>query len=101
MSDLLEVAVAAHGGLDRWNGITSIDVAASITGATSVVLAPYSSSPVVVTGRDATMARELRKIAPAPQSRCDPGEDTLRGRLPSTPAARVSNAPVRARFRRR
>ena len=34
MSDLLEVAVAAHGGLDRWNGITSIEVAATITGAT-------------------------------------------------------------------
>jgi hypothetical protein len=34
MSDLLEVALAAHGGLHRWNGITSIDVAASITGAT-------------------------------------------------------------------
>ena len=34
MSDLLEVALAAHGGLDRWDGITSIDVAASITGAT-------------------------------------------------------------------
>jgi hypothetical protein len=34
MSDLLEAAVAAHGGLDRWNSVTSIDVAASITGAT-------------------------------------------------------------------
>ena len=34
MSNLLEEAVAAHGGLDRWNGVTSIDVAASITGAT-------------------------------------------------------------------
>lgn len=34
MRDLLEVAVAAHGGLDRWKGITSIEVAASITGAT-------------------------------------------------------------------
>jgi len=33
MSDLLEVAVAAHGGLERWNSVTSIDVAASITGA--------------------------------------------------------------------
>jgi hypothetical protein len=33
MSDLLEVAVAAHGGLDRWNSVTSIEVAASITGA--------------------------------------------------------------------
>jgi hypothetical protein len=34
MRDLLEVAVAAHGGLDRWKSIASIDVAASITGAT-------------------------------------------------------------------
>ena len=34
MSDLLEEAVAAHGGMDQWNSVTSIDVAASITGAT-------------------------------------------------------------------
>jgi hypothetical protein len=34
MRDLLEVAVSAHGGLDRWDSVTSIDVAASITGAT-------------------------------------------------------------------
>jgi hypothetical protein len=34
MSDLLGIAVAAHGGLDRWERVTSIDVAASITGAT-------------------------------------------------------------------
>ncbi|MGA8332178.1 MAG: hypothetical protein WB777_23250 [Mycobacterium sp.] len=34
MSDLLEVAVSAHGGLGRWDSVTSIDVAASITGAT-------------------------------------------------------------------
>ena len=34
VSNLLEEAVAAHGGLDRWNNITSIDVTASITGAT-------------------------------------------------------------------
>ena len=33
MNDLLEAAVAAHGGLDRWKNITSIGVAASITGA--------------------------------------------------------------------
>lgn len=37
MSDLLEVAVGAHGGLDRWKAITSIDVAASVTGATWLV----------------------------------------------------------------
>jgi hypothetical protein len=33
MNDLLESAVAAHGGLDRWNQVTAINVNASITGA--------------------------------------------------------------------
>lgn len=33
MNDLLDTAVAAHGGLDRWNAITSITVDASVTGA--------------------------------------------------------------------
>lgn len=33
MHDLLETAVAAHGGLDRWKQIRSITVDASITGA--------------------------------------------------------------------
>jgi len=33
MNDLLESAVAAHGGLDRWNQVKSITVEASITGA--------------------------------------------------------------------
>jgi hypothetical protein len=33
MKDLLERAVAAHGGLDRWNQVNSITVHASITGA--------------------------------------------------------------------
>jgi hypothetical protein len=33
MNDLLERAVAAHGGLDRWNQIKSITVDACITGA--------------------------------------------------------------------
>jgi hypothetical protein len=33
MHDLLETAVAAHGGLDRWNQVKSITVDASITGA--------------------------------------------------------------------
>ncbi len=33
MSDLLESAVAAHGGLDRWNRVKSITVDASIAGA--------------------------------------------------------------------
>jgi hypothetical protein len=33
MTALLDVAVKAHGGLDRWNKIKSIRIAASITGA--------------------------------------------------------------------
>ena len=33
MNELLETAVAAHGGLDRWNQLNSITVDASITGA--------------------------------------------------------------------
>ena len=33
MNYLLESAVAAHGGLDRWNQVKSITVDASITGA--------------------------------------------------------------------
>src|SRR5271168_2655616 len=33
MDDLLQTAVAAHGGLKRWNEINAIKVAASITGA--------------------------------------------------------------------
>ncbi|MFG1910114.1 hypothetical protein [Kribbella sp. NPDC048928] len=33
MNELLEYAVAAHGGLDRWNAVRSITVDASITGA--------------------------------------------------------------------
>jgi hypothetical protein len=33
MTDLLSLAVKAHGGLDRWNKVTAIKVAASITGA--------------------------------------------------------------------
>jgi len=33
MSDLLDLAVKAHGGLDRWNKVKAVKVAASITGA--------------------------------------------------------------------
>ena len=33
MNDLLESAVAAHGGLDRWNELSAITVTASISGA--------------------------------------------------------------------
>ncbi len=33
MNELLDLAVKAHGGLDRWNKVAGIEVAASITGA--------------------------------------------------------------------
>ena len=33
MNDLLKLALTSHGGLDRWNHVTSITVDASITGA--------------------------------------------------------------------
>jgi hypothetical protein len=33
MNNLLESAITAHGGLDRWNQVKSITVDASITGA--------------------------------------------------------------------
>ena len=33
MNELLDTAVAAHGGLDRWNQVTSVTFDASITGA--------------------------------------------------------------------
>ena len=33
MSELLNLAVKAHGGLERWNKVKSVKVAASITGA--------------------------------------------------------------------
>src|ERR1700679_1007869 len=33
MNELLDLAVKAHGGLERWNKVKSLKVAASITGA--------------------------------------------------------------------
>lgn len=33
MNDLLQLAVDAHGGLDRWNALTSVDTDLSLTGA--------------------------------------------------------------------
>ncbi len=33
MDDLLDLAIRAHGGLERWNEVNTINVAASITGA--------------------------------------------------------------------
>ena len=33
MNELLNLAVGAHGGLERWNKVKSVKVAAAITGA--------------------------------------------------------------------
>ncbi len=37
MKDLLQTAVAAHGGLERWREISQIQVSASITGAIWII----------------------------------------------------------------
>jgi hypothetical protein len=33
MNDLLSTAIKAHGGMDRWSTVTSVEITASITGA--------------------------------------------------------------------
>jgi hypothetical protein len=33
MNDLLSIAIKAHGGMDRWNTVRSVEITASITGA--------------------------------------------------------------------
>jgi len=33
MNELLSMAIQAHGGMDRWNTVTSVEITASITGA--------------------------------------------------------------------
>ncbi len=55
MSELLEIAVSAHGGLDRWDSVTSIDVAASITGRPG-------SSRARVTGSKTLIAIDIVEI---------------------------------------
>ena len=49
MSELLDLAVQAHGGLDRWNKVKAIKVAASITGAIWFVKGKGDFKNVVLT----------------------------------------------------
>ena len=50
MNNLLETALAAHGGLSRWNELTEVKVSASITGAIwSIKSKPDSLKDVVMT----------------------------------------------------
>ena len=57
MSELLDIAVRAHGGLDRWRKIHSIRVAASITGAIWFVKGQGDALKDVVLTADTTAER--------------------------------------------
>ncbi len=57
MTDLLDLAVRAHGGLDRWREIRSIRVAASITGAIWFVKGQGDALKDVVLTADTTDER--------------------------------------------
>jgi hypothetical protein len=59
MNDLLQLAVNAHGGLKRWNEITTITVAASLTGAIWFVKSQGDYLKDVVMTVDTTKERLL------------------------------------------
>ena len=63
MNDLLSTAVKAHGGLDRWNTVTSVEITASITGAIwSVKSQPDVLKSVIMTAD--TRSERLTTVFP-------------------------------------
>jgi hypothetical protein len=73
MNELLNLAVQAHGGLERWNAVKSIKVAASITGAIwfvkskgdvlkNVVMTVDTKTERMVTGRMTERASEEGRL---------------------------------------
>ena len=68
MGDLLAEVVTAHGGMDRWNSVTSVNVAASITGATWFVKGKGDALKDVRFQVDTT--RELLTMDFVGQDRC-------------------------------
>ena len=79
MNDLLDSAVAAHGGLDRWNQVKSITVDASITGAVWYVKNQGDALKDVRFEVDTKRERltiELRRSRQAVGFRAPPGRDT-------------------------
>jgi hypothetical protein len=63
MNDLLRTAISAHGGLDRWNTVTSVQITASITGAIWQVKGKPDVLKNVVTTAD-TRAERLTTVFP-------------------------------------
>jgi hypothetical protein len=67
MNDLLDSAIAAHGGLDRWNQVKSITFDASITGAfwhlKARSRAPDSDPVCLCRARQAWPASQVTRLA--------------------------------------
>jgi hypothetical protein len=57
MTDLLDLAVQAHGGMERWRQLSSIRIAASITGAIWFVKGQGDALKDVVLTVDTTTER--------------------------------------------
>jgi hypothetical protein len=68
MNDLLSTAIKAHGGMDRWNTVTSVQINASITGAIwSVKGKPDVLKSVVMTAD--TRSERLTTVFPGQDKR--------------------------------
>ncbi len=104
MNDLLKLAVTAHGGLERWNKVTAIKVAASITGGIwwikskgdvlkNIVMIAETKKERLVTefpGQDKRSIFEPGRVvmetaAGALVERCDNPEASFVGQLRDTP----------------
>jgi hypothetical protein len=57
MNDLLDSAVAAHGGVDRWNQVKSITVDASIAGALRALKSQDDAQQISCFGPDGLLRR--------------------------------------------
>ena len=68
MNDLLSLAIKAHGGLDRWNTVTSVEITASITGAIWHVKSKPDVLKSVVMTAD-TRAERLTTVFPGQDKR--------------------------------
>jgi hypothetical protein len=68
MNDLLSTAIKAHGGMDRWNTVTSVEITASITGAIWHVKSKPDVLKSVVMTAD-TRAERLTTVFPGQDKR--------------------------------
>jgi hypothetical protein len=81
MNELLNLALEAHGGLDRWNKVKAIKVAASITGAIWYVKGKADFLKNVVLTSETRHGR-LPRTEQAGDFRAEPHHDRNRGRNP-------------------